>query len=196
MKKTILLSSILLCNLAVASDENTEYEVSQYELSEAKYEVLDKAKQYAQSVACMTTFDEDTEEQATSINNVYPVSYYKMFDDSKVAGTFLVLWGGDVGCAGGSGTYGYSLTEFQRISDSRPFTMSNSDLLMDLYEISEINTRFIQDISYNNRTNTLELVSFEFAPKDGNCCPSLKYRYNFKNSEYGDWKLSEKVRLN
>ncbi|WP_201597110.1 hypothetical protein [Psychrobacter fulvigenes] len=196
MKKIIVLSSILLCNLAIAYDENTEYQVSQYELDETKYEVLEKAKQYAQSVACMTTFDDDSEENLASVNNVYPINYYKMFDDSKVAGNFLVLWGGDVGCAGGSGTYGYSLTEFQRISDSRPFTMSNSDLLMDLYEVSEINTRFIQDISYNNRTNTLEVVSFEFAPKDSNCCPSLKYRYNFKNSDYGNWKLSEKVRLN
>ncbi len=191
-----MLSSILLCNLAIAYDENTEYEVSQYELDEAKYEVLDKAEQYAQSVACTTTFDEYSEEDLTSVNNVYPLDYSKIFSDGKVTGDFLVLWGGDIGCAGGSGTYGYSLTEFQRISDSRPFTMSNSDLLMDLYEVSEINTRFIQDVSYNDRTKILEIISYDFAFKDSNCCPSLKYRYNFKKSDYGDWKLSEKVRLN
>ncbi len=196
MKKIILFSSVLLCNLAVAYDGSTDYEVSQYELDETKYEVLEKAKQYAQSVACMTTFDDDSEENLVSINNVYPVNYYKMFDDSKVAGTFLVLWGGDVGCAGGSGTYGYSLTEFQRISDSRPFTMSNSDLLMDLYEVSEINTRFIQDVSYNNRTKTLEIISYDFAPNDSNHSPSFKHRYNFKNSDNGEWSLSNKVRLN
>lgn len=196
MKKIILFSSVLLCNLAVAYDEGTEYKVSQNELSAAKYEVLDKAKQYAQSVACSTTFDDDSEERLDSVNNVYPLEYSKMFDDSKVTGSFLVLWGGDVGCNGGSGTYGYSLTEFQRVSDSRPFTVSNPDLLEELYEISEVNTRFIQDISYNDRTKTLEVISYAFAAKDGNCCPSLKYRYNFKNSDSGKWTLSKKVRLN
>lgn len=196
MKKIILFSSVLLCNLAFADNESTEYKVSQYELDEAKHEVLEKAKQYAQSVACMTTFDDDSEEKLTSVNNVYPLEYSKMFDDGKVSGSFLVLWSGDVGCMGGSGTYGYSLTEFQRASDSRPFTMSNLDLLMDLYEVSEINTRFIQDVSYNNRTKALEIISYDFAPNDSNHSPSLKYRYNFKNSDYGNWKLSEKVRLN
>lgn len=187
---------MLLCNLAVAYDEGAEYEVSQNELSAAKYEVLDKAKQYAQSVACSTTFDDDSEEKLNSVNSVYPLEYSKMFDDGKVTGSFLVLWGGDVGCMGGSGTFGYSLTEFQRISDSRPFTVSNPDLLEDLYEISEVNTRFIQDISYNDKAKILEIISYAFAAKDGNCCPSLKYRYNFKNSDYSNWKLSEKVRLN
>ena len=196
MKRIILFSSILLSNLAIAYDASVEYEVSQEELSNTKYEVLDKAKQYAQSVACSTTFDDDSEEKLNTVNSVYPLEYSKIFDDGKITGSFLVFWGGDIGCMGGSGTFGYSLTEFQRISDSRPFTVSNPDLLEDLYKISEINTRFIQDISYNDKTKTLEVISYAFADKDGNCCPSLKYRYNFKNSDYGDWKLAEKVRLN
>lgn len=77
MKKIILLSSLLVCNLAVAyEDESAEYKVSSNELNNAKYEVLDKAKQYAQSVACSTTFDEDSGEM-TTVNNVYPLQYRK-----------------------------------------------------------------------------------------------------------------------
>ena len=197
MKKIILFSSLLLCNLAVAYDsESSEYKVSPNELNNAKNEVLDKAKQYAQSVACMTTFDEDSEGEMTTVNNVYPLQYSKMFSDSGVSGSFLVLWGGDVGCMGGSGTYGYSLTEFQRVSDTRPFTVLNTDLLEELYELSEINTRFIQDVSYNDRTKSLEIISYAFAPNDSNNSPSFKYRYNFKKSDSDTWSLSKKVRLN
>lgn len=197
MKKIILLSSLLICNLAVAyDDESSEYKVSPNELYNAKHEVLDKAKQYAQSVACMTTFDEDSEGEMTTANNVYPLQYRKMYSDSGVSGSFLVLWGGDVGCMGGSGTYSYSLTEFQRISDTRPFTVLNTDLLEELYELSEINTRFIQDVSYNDRTKILEIVSYAFAPNDSNHSPSYKYRYNFTKSESDAWSLSKKVRLN
>ena len=93
-------------------------------------------------------------------------------------------------------TSGYSLTEFQRMSDTRPFTVLNTDLLEDLYELSEINTRFIQDVSYNDRTKSLEIVSYAFAPNDSNSSPSYKYRYNFKKSDSDTWNLSEKVRLN
>lgn len=197
MKKIILFSSLLLCNLAVAYDgESSEYKVSPNELNNAKNEVLDKAKQYAQSVACMTTFDEDSEGEMTTVNNVYPLQYSKMYSDSGVSGSFLVLWGGDVGCMGGSGTYSYSLTEFQRMSDTRPFTVLNTDLLEELYELSEINTRFIQDVSYNDRTKSLEIVSYAFAPNDSNSSPSYKYRYNFKKSDNDAWSLSKKVRLN
>ena len=197
MKKIILLSSLLICNLAVAyDDESSEYKVSPNELYNAKHEVLDKAKQYAQSVACMTTFDEDSEGEMTTANNVYPLQYRKMYSDSGVSGSFLVLWGGDVGCMGGSGTYSYSLTEFQRISDTRPFTVLNTDLLEELYELSEINTRFIQDVSYNDRTKILEIVSCAFAPNDSNHSPSYKYRYNFTKSDSDAWSLSKKVRLN
>lgn len=197
LKKIILLSSLLVCNLAVAyEDESAESKVSPNELNNAKNEVLDKAKQYAQSVACMTTFDEDSEGEMTTVNNVYPLQYSKMYSDSGVSGSFLVLWGGDVGCMGGSGTYGYSLTEFQRMSDTRPFTVLNTDLLEELYELSEINTRFIQDVSYNDRTNSLEIVSYAFAPNDSNSSPSYKYRYNFKKSDSDAWSLSKKVRLN
>ena len=82
------------------------------------------------------------------------------------------------------------------MSDTRPFTVLNTDLLEDLYELSEINTRFIQDVSYNDRTKSLEIVSYAFAPNDSNSSPSYKYRYNFKKSDSDTWNLSEKVRLN
>lgn len=194
MKKTMLLSSILLCNMAMAYDDAT-HEVTEIELSAAKHEVFETAQKYAQAVACDTTFDEDSGE-LTGLNNIYPVEYSKMFNDSGVHGRFLVLWGGDIGCMGGNGTAGYSLTEFERMSGTRPFTMQKPDLLEELYDISEINTRFIQDVSYNDRTKNLEIISYSFAPKDSNHSPSLKYRYNFKKSDTDIWSLSGKTRLN
>ena len=74
--------------------------------------------------------------------------------------------------------------------------MLNTDLLEELYELSEINTRFIQDVSYNDRTKSLEIISYAFAPNDSNNSPSFKYRYNFKKSDSDTWSLSKKVRLN
>ena len=176
-------------------DESAEYEVSSNELYDAKTEVLDKAKQYAKSTACSTTFDEDSANEMTSEDNVYPLNYEKWSSDSGVSGSFLVLWGGDVGCMGGTGTWSYSLTEFQWISDTRPFTVLNENLLEDFYETSEINTRFIQDVSYNDQTKSLEVISYDFAPDDLNNFPSDKYRYNFKNLG-NTWSLSNKVKLN
>lgn len=201
MKKILLCSSLLLCNLALAYEGESEefyaeYKVGSNELDNAKYEVLEQAKQYGASVACETTFNGERGEDVTTTDNVYPLQYSEWTSDGSVVGSFLVLWGGDVGCMGGTGTWGYSLTEFQRFSGTRPFTVLNADLLEDLYELSEINSRFIQDVSYNDRTKNLEIVSYAFAPNDLNNFPSYKYRYNFKKSNSGKWSLSKKVRLN
>ena len=202
MKKILLFSSVLLCNLAVAYEGNSdefaaEYKVSSNELDNAKYEVLEQAKQYGASVACDTTFNgEGLGDITTTTDNVYPLQYEEWTSDGSVVGSFLVLWGGDVGCMGGTATWGYSLTEFQRFSGIRPFTVLNADLLEDLYELSKINSRFIQDVSYNYRTKNLEIVSYAFAPNDLDNFPSYKYRYNFKKSGSGRWRLSKKVRLN
>lgn len=188
MKKTLFLTAFTFIGWLplVANATN-------YKLKDSKVEVLEQAERYAQSVACSTTFNSESENTMNSIDYVYPISY---INDENLGTTseFLVLWGGDRGCLGGSGTYSFYLTEFQRVSESRPFTVIIDDLFL-LEDFNPVNPRFIKDVSYNGKTKNLEVISYDFAPKDSNCCPSLKYRYVFNNDDTG-WKFINKYRLN
>ena len=94
-----------------------------------KYEVLKQAKNYAQSVACATTFDDDNQGHKTTINDIHLIESQMDFSEKNEVGTqYLVYWGGDWGCSGGSGTYSSFLTSFNRFSETRPFLVEKMDV--------------------------------------------------------------------
>ena len=112
---------------------------------------------------------------------------YKTFDD-RMDAKYAVLWAGDIGCAGGSGTEGTNLSIV---------TISTGDsYVVDPFQSSpaiqfESPVRYVERIVGNTK-DSLILEGMEYGPKDSNCCPSIKVRFTLRVDEKGNWKLVEK----
>lgn len=151
-----------------------------------KLDVLRQAKNYAQAIACETTFSKDSEVK-TDINDVHLIESTTDYDSGEEFGTkYIVGWGGDNGCAGGSGTYMGFITSFSRFSQTRPFVVEREHIVddMDLNGYS-LNPRFIENVSYNN--DKLYVTSSEYG-NDGSNSPRYKYIYTITYADYG-WKI-------
>ena len=156
--------------------------------SQEKVQALNVMKKYAEATACMTTFEKG-EERLTTIKDVFTIDR----DPSLGSSSYFILWGGDRGCQGGSGTYSAILSEVSRFSESRPFLVQNDDALgTDIYE--NINFRFIESVKML-QPKTLEIISWNYADdkyggKDGgNNFPANKFKYIVKQDDNYQWKV-------
>ena len=160
--------------------------------SKKKVQALNVMKKYAEATACMTTFEKG-EERLTTIKDVFTIDR----DPSLGSSSYFILWGGDRGCQGGSGTYSAILSEVSRFSESRPFLVQNDDALgTDIYE--NINFRFIESVKIL-QPKTLEIISWNYADdkyggKDGgNNFPENKFKYIVKQDNETEWKVSNQT---
>lgn len=164
-----------------------------------KYEVLKQAKNYAQSVACATTFDDDNQGHKTTIKDIHLIESQMDFSEKNEIGTqYVVYWGGDWGCNGGSGTYSSFLTSFNRFSETRPFLVEKMDILEDVNEDTyQINTRFIEDVKFLNGVFLITSSDYSDNNTDGgNNFPRYKYLYTVVYNDSSDtWKLANKKLL-
>lgn len=105
--------------------------------------------------------------------------------------SYLVLWGGDMGCEGGSGTFSMYLTSVtRRFSTSRPLLISGEVLTEDL---KGINTRFIESVAVTPNKHLL-LVGSDYCnckADEGNNFPANKFRYELAETQKG-WKIVNK----
>lgn len=153
---------------------------------EEKVKVLSVMKKYSEAVACGTTFEVE-ESLEPFLKDTYTVSY-----DPDYGSTYYVLWGGDVGCNGGSGTHSYYISEVGRYSDSRPFLVLNDNAFGELFSLG-INSRFIESVKMVGSRHFV-VVSSEFSEGDANNFPSLKYQYALKY-QGAEWKVTDKKLL-
>ena len=155
-----------------------------------KNQALNVVKNYANATACGTTFqkDENGKIQA-SIKDVFVIE--KSVDDFSPS-VMYVLWGGDQGCMGGSGTSYSVLTEVTKWTAMRPYVVIND------YPFGEdvdkhINYRFISEFKQLNK-NLFKITSGKFAEDDPNAEPSLQDSIIVENQEGTGWKvISSKV---
>ena len=112
---------------------------------------------------------------------------YKTLDD-RMDAKYAVLWAGDIGCAGGSGTEGTNLS-IVTISTGDSYVVD--PLLSSPVIQFECPVRFVERIVGNTR-DSLILEGKEHGPKDANCCPSILVRFTLRADEKGNWKLVEK----
>ena len=156
-----------------------------------KKQVLAIAKQYADIVACDTSFvSNGGPDKPTSISDVYTLS---TSNDPDAGGSeYLVLWGGDIGCAGGSGTGGSSLSEFSNLNASHKFLLTEQDIFSKIAKGTyPINTRFIQSVRILSNGH-LVVVSLDFDKDDGDNFPSKKYEYEVAPNSTGGWDVLRK----
>ncbi len=172
--------------------------VSAHAATADKKAALEAVKNYATSIACSTTFDKNSENFKTTLKDVYEVDLSDTpvgseSDYTDLGGRdYLVYWGGDEGCAAGSGTYSYYLTPVSRMTDTRPFLVdtSNYNIITALYENdATINPRFIESVNVKN--NIVEVISSNYDDDDCNNCASLRYKYkiNYETSPSYGWNL-------
>ena len=108
--------------------------------------------------------------------------------DDRLNAKYAVLWTGDVGCAGGSGTNG-SHVAIVTVGAGDSFTI---DPLQSSPVIAfETPVRIIEKFVGNTRDSII-LEGKEFGDKDPNCCPSITVRFTLRVDDKGNWKLVEK----
>ena len=174
MKFKVLLAGLLLSFQVQAASELVE-----------KNQALAVVKNYANAIACGTSFqrDEDGKIQA-SIRDVFVIE--KSEDDFSPS-VMYVLWGGDQRCMGGSGTSYSVLTEVTKWTAMRPYVVIND------YPFGEdvdkhINYRFISEFEQLG-AHLFKITSGKFAEDDSNAGPSLQDTILVENQKGIGWKV-------
>lgn len=141
-------------------------------LKEDKKEIFKVLKNYANAIACRTSFDDETK-----IEELNEIIYFGQ--DEYGIDYYYVIWRGDVACYGGSGTIAYYITEVFRYSDRyyKRFYVNN----IPVFEAKVLsNLKKVGD--------KLEVVVHSLNKDDSDCCHSLLETYILAKDEVsGKW---------
>lgn len=148
-------------------------------VQEITKQIIKSVTAYANSISCPGVIVEPKQ-----IAALVP---YKTIDD-RMDAKYAVLWVGDIGCAGGSGTSGTNVS-IVTVSTGDSYVV---DPLLSSPAIQfESPVRNVERIVGNTR-DSLILEGKEYGSNDPNCCPSIKVRATLRVDEKGNWKLVEK----
>lgn len=138
--------------------------------------VYERARTYADLIACGTSFGADTSGDHIHSQDIQQIDLQEDYD------YYLVLWGGDVGCLGGSSTYTRVLSLFSRFKDrpyDHPFLLDQPDIFatLDVGKF-EFNPRHVEQIAVD--TTDIIVVSGLTSEDDPMNLPSKRYRYTLR----------------
>lgn len=141
--------------------------------------VLEVAQQYQNAIACANI---DKAKQ--------PVIALTPFTDSehRDEARYAVLWSGDIGCAGGSGTSSANIT-IVGMGGGDGFFVDSARSSPQIMFDSPVN--LIREV-VNYTEDTLTLRGKEYAENDPRCCPSIDTRFTLREDAQGNWLLIEK----
>ncbi len=146
-------------------------------------QVFQKAMQYAGSIACDVRADK---------KNVVALVPWNDFRDmiEREKAKYALIWYGDIGCSGGSGSVNPYITVIQ-ISTGNSFVanLSRSSPLIK-FETQIRDIRVIEAAE-----NELILNGLDGAPDDPICCPTIPVRVHLRQDSQGNWKLIEKTMM-
>lgn len=162
---------------------------------EDKQNIYNMMREYTKLVSCMNSFEKEPENgKPTTLKDVQTVEYNKK-DNSYV---FYILWSGDLGCQGGSGTLSSYVTEIAKYGgDWTPYTVQTDYAFGD--DIG-LNYKYIQSI---NKINSLkfEVISWNYADTKfggedgGSNFPANKFKYTIERSKFEPWKITNQALL-
>ncbi len=184
MKKLLLIAFLLICTHSKASTEVVD-----------RQQVFKIMNDYTKLTSCMTSFEKEPENGIpTTLSDVYTVEYDKE-DNSYV---FYVLWSGDKGCAGGSGTMSSFITEVARYGGAwKPYTVQTD------YAFGEnvgVNYGYIESIKKIN-SHKFELIGWDHADSKyggvdgGSNFPANKFKYTLERERFEPWKVTHQALL-
>lgn len=187
MKNTVLGMALALIPLPTLAATD--------ELSQKK-EVLDIMKRYAEVRSCMHSFTKSPDNsEPTTLKDIFTVER----DSEFTAYSYYVLWSGDLGCAGGSGTLSSYVTEVAKYGSGswKPFTVQTD------YAFGEdigINYRFIDSLKRISKDKFI-LVGWDYADEKyggndgGNNFPANKFEYTIEMVMGEGWKITNQKLL-
>ena len=178
--KMTVVASLLFAQLSLAS-----------ELRE-KVEVLEIAQRFISTIACGGVgFPNDAEDvsEIDLLRNVHTINRDPEFGDAF----YYVLWSGDWGCSGGSGSFSFYLTEIGRHAKHHPFIIQSQNVFHPGLS-GLINTRFIESFELAEPRKMI-IVSSEHSEDDSNNFPSKRYRYEIISKPGDGWHIENKEYL-
>jgi hypothetical protein len=118
---------------------------------------------------------------------------HKTFEDRDKA-MYAVLWAGDIGCLGGSGTETPNIA-IVTVSTGDTYVVQ-PHLSSPAISFEGAHARSFPKIVGNNK-DSIVVDGFEYDPqgKDAMCCPSVPVRITVRVDEKGNWKNIEKKQL-
>lgn len=172
----LLITSIMMPFIAMANEPEVPSEV------EIREQALAVVKKYAHAVSCT-----EDEYGIWEFITLKPWTDYYAREQSE----FGVIWSGDVGCNGGSGTTGIQLA-IVKIG-------AGNSYYVDPYSSSppaefEFYSRSFGGVVANT-SDVIVLEALEHGDGDANCCPSERVRYTLKRDEDGNWKLHQRQEI-
>lgn len=170
----------MLCSVSYGADNNME-DPPAPSVAEQTKEIINVVSRYGSSIGCLEAGPE-----AKDIAALTPFKSMMQRDDAK----FAVLWVGDIGCAGGSGTISYNLA-IVKVGAGNNFYV---DPWQSEPAITTEIPRAIERI-VGATNDTLILDTLDYGENDANCCPSIRERITIKSDKEGNWKLINKKRL-
>jgi hypothetical protein len=175
-RTALLITAFLAPFTVMASDPGVPSE------AEIKENAITVVKSYAHAIACT-----DDESGIWSFITLKPWAEYYGREEAEYA----VVWNGDVGCLGGSGTSGIQLA-IVKIG-------AGNSYYVDVWSSSppakfDFPSRAFESIVANT-SDVIVLEAREYGPDDANCCPSLRVRYTLKRDEGADWKLHQRQEI-
>ena len=172
----------VICTIAGIVIAPFSFAQSAPSVQEVTKQIIRSATDYANAISCAGV--------VITPKEVAALTPYKTQDD-RMDAKFAVLWDGDIGCAGGSGTSGTNISIVTvSVGDSYVVDPSLSSPIVQF----ESPVRQVSRIVGNTR-DSLILEGKEYGENDSNCCPSISVRFTLRVDEKGNWKLVNKKLL-
>jgi hypothetical protein len=171
-------TSLFALAFAVLMSSNT-FAQTPPSVTEITRQIIICASNYANAIACGV--------EKIEAKDIAALAPYKSADIRDEA-RYAVLWEGDVGCLGGSGTNGTNISIIiVGTGDSFMVAPLQSSPAISF----ESPVRYVEKIVGNTR-DTLVLRGMDYGEDDPNCCPSIPLQFTMKVDEKGNWKVLEK----
>lgn len=169
-----------------------------------KEQILGIVQNFATSVACSTSFDDDAEVK-TTVDDVFLVGTANLgsLGDEDFNSDYLVYWSGDMGCSGGVVDNTSFMTSVNRFSSTLPFLIEtdfgSDDIRHDkFFRDLGIYPRFVTEVDYENGVFSI-ISSHDNGDGTngwvGNNSPRYKYRYTVTGDVSEGWKVANKKLL-
>jgi uncharacterized membrane protein len=140
--------------------------------------VVKVATAYADAISCG--------HPKISAKNIAALVPYKA--DARDDARYLVVWSGDIGCEGGTGSVNPAISTVNIGAGNRFFV----DPLRSSPSIKhEIPVRYVERL-VGTTADSLTVEGKAYGPNDGNCCPSTDVRATVKVDAKGNWKIIDR----
>ncbi|WP_157214508.1 hypothetical protein [Polaromonas sp. CF318] len=140
--------------------------------------IVKAATAYADAVSC--------EHSKISAKNIATLRPYKA--ELRGDARYAVVWSGDIGCDGGTGTVNPAIT---MVVTGAGYSFVVDPLRSSPSIKHEIPVRYVERL-VGNTADSLTLEGKAYGPNDANCCPSVNVSATLKVDAKGNWKLVDR----